>query len=358
MAKKSNEEVSLMEAVSKELKGKFDLNKFKEKKLLSGNVKFKEQKWIPFSKAMQDALSIPGIAMGHINIVRGGSNTGKTTTSIETVVSAQKMGVLPVLMITEMKHSWEHWKMMGFEMNEIKDAEGKTVDYDGFFIYRDRGKLNSIEDVAEFMLDMLNEQDKGNLPYDLLFLWDSVGSIPCQMSIEQGKNNPMWNAGAMSTQFGNSVNQLITLSRKESSKFTNTLVCVNKVWTAKAETPMSQPKMMNKGGMAMWYDATFIITFGNVSNAGTNKIKATKNGKDVEFAKRTKISADKNHVTGVQTKGTVTMTVHGFIPDDKKAIDDYKKEHSKDWSIILGSDDFDIIEEENPDFVGIDTSEI
>ena len=138
MAKKSNEEVSLMEAVSKELKGKFDLNKFKEKKLLSGNVKFKEQKWIPFSKAMQDALSIPGIAMGHINIVRGGSNTGKTTTSIETVVSAQKMGVLPVLMITEMKHSWEHWKMMGFEMNEIKDAEGKTIDYDGFFIYRDR----------------------------------------------------------------------------------------------------------------------------------------------------------------------------------------------------------------------------
>ena len=79
MAKKSNEEVSLMEAVSKELKGKFDLNKFKEKKLLSGNVKFKEQKWIPFSKAMQDALSSPGIAMGHINIVRGGSNTGKTT---------------------------------------------------------------------------------------------------------------------------------------------------------------------------------------------------------------------------------------------------------------------------------------
>ena len=164
---------------------------------------------------MQDALSIPGIAMGHINIVRGGSNTGKTTTSIETVVSAQKMGILPVLMITEMKHSWEHWKMMGFEMNEIKDAEGKTIDYDGFFIYRDRGKLNSIEDVSEFMLDMLNEQDKGNLPYDLLFLWDSVGSIPCRLSIEQGKNNPMWNAGSISTQFGNFINQRVILSRKK-----------------------------------------------------------------------------------------------------------------------------------------------
>ena len=145
MAKKTNEESSLMEAVSKELKSKFDLNKFKEKKLLSGNVKFKEQSWIPFSQAMQDALSIPGIPAGHISIIRGGSNTGKTTTAIETVVSAQKMGILPVLIITEMKHSWEHWKTMGFEMNEIKDDKGEIVDYDGFFIYKDRGKLSSIE---------------------------------------------------------------------------------------------------------------------------------------------------------------------------------------------------------------------
>ena len=109
MAKKDSEKDSLMEAVSKELKSKFDLNKFKEKKSLGGNVKFKDQAWIPFSSAMQEALSIPGIAMGHINIVRGGSNTGKTTTSIEAAVSAQKMGILPVLIITEMKHSWEHW---------------------------------------------------------------------------------------------------------------------------------------------------------------------------------------------------------------------------------------------------------
>ena len=40
------------------------------------------------------------------------------------------------------------------------------------------------------------------------------------------------------TQFGNNVNQKITLSRKESSPFTNTLVCVNKVWTLKPESPM------------------------------------------------------------------------------------------------------------------------
>ncbi len=40
------------------------------------------------------------------------------------------------------------------------------------------------------------------------------------------------------------------------------------------------------------------------------------------------------------------MTVHGFIADDKKAIDAYKKEHSKDWLSILGTDSFDIVEED------------
>ena len=94
---------SLAEAVSAELKGNFDLNKFKEKKLLKSNVKFKEQKWIPLSKAFQDVTSVPGIPMGHIVLLRGHSDTGKTTALIEAAVSAQKQKVLPVFIITEMK---------------------------------------------------------------------------------------------------------------------------------------------------------------------------------------------------------------------------------------------------------------
>jgi hypothetical protein len=345
MAKKDSEKSSLMEAVSKELKSKFDLNKFKEKKLLSGNVKFKEQSWIPFSQAMQDALSIPGIPAGHISIIRGGSNTGKTTTAIETVVSAQKMGILPVLIITEMKHSWEHWKTMGFEMNEIKDDKGEVVDYDGFFIYKDRGKLSSIEDVADFIIDLLDEQSKGNLPYDLLFMWDSVGSIACRMSIEQGKNNPMWNAGAIATQFGNFINQRIVLSRKEENKYTNSFLIVNKTGVAPAEGPMARPRMTNKGGNTFYYDASLCITFGNITNSGTSKIKATKDKKDVEFALRTKVACDKNHVNGITTKNTVVSTVHGFIKDDSNAINKYKKEHSHEWSDILGKGEYKTVED-------------
>ena len=337
---------SLTAAVSAELRSKFDLSNFKNKKGLDKNIKFKEQQWIPLSSAFQEVTSIPGIPMGHIVLLRGHSDTGKTTAMIEAAVSAQKRNILPVFIITEMKWNWEHAIQMGLDIKVEKHPEtGEIVGYDGNFIYIDRETINSIEDVAGFILDLMDEQKKGNLPYDLLFLWDSIGSVPCEMSLKSNKNNNEWNAGAMSTQFGNNVNQKITLSRKESSPYTNTLVCINKVWTLKAESPMGQPKLMNKGGYAMWFDSTFVVTFGNIMSAGTSKIKAIKDGKQVEFAKRANIQIDKNHINGVTTRGRIVMTPHGFILDSDKDLKTYKSDHAAEWSKILGGMDFDVIEE-------------
>ena len=344
MAKRKN--ASLSAAVSAEIKSKFDLSKFKNKKGLDKNIKFKDQEWIPLSKAFQDVTSIPGIPMGHIVMLRGHSDTGKTTALIEAAVAAQNNGILPVFIVTEMKWNWEHAVQMGLDINIERDPDtNEIIDYDGNFIYVDRETINSIEDVAGFVLDLMDEQKKGNLPYDLLFLWDSIGSVPCEMSLRSNKNNNEWNAGAMSTQFGNNVNQKIVMSRKESSPFTNTLVCVNKVWTLKPESPMGQPKLMNKGGYAMWYDSTFVVTFGNIMSAGTSKIKAIKDGKQVEFAKRTNLQIDKNHVNGVTTRGKIVMTPHGFINDDPNELKKYKDQYATEWSKVLGGMDFKVIEE-------------
>jgi hypothetical protein len=338
---------TLGEAVSKEIQSNFNLDAFKTKKGLKSNIKFKDQEWIPLSQAFQDVTSIPGIPMGHIVLLRGHSDTGKTTALLEAAVSAQKRNILPVFIITEMKWSWDHAKMMGMDIKEVVDEDtGEVVNFEGNFIYVDRETINSIEDVAGFILDLVDEQKKGNLPYDLLFLWDSIGSVPCEMSIKSNKNNNEWNAGAMSTQFGNSVNQKITLSRKESSPYTNTLVCINKVWTLKAESPMGKPKLMNKGGYAMWFDSTFVVTFGNVMSAGTSKIKAIKDGKQVEFAKRVNVQIDKNHINGVTTRGKIVMTPHGFINDSDRELKDYKDSRKEDWAKILGGGDFRVVEED------------
>ncbi len=357
--KAENGDIGLNATISNTIKGSFDIEKFKLSKHLSNNSKYKEQTWIPSSPALKEIISLPGIPQGHITLLRGHSDTGKTTALLEIAINAQKKGILPVFIITEMKWSWEHAITMGLQVNEVKNNEGEVIDYEGFFIYVDRSSLNTIEDVSGFMADLLDEQKKGNLPYDLCFFWDSIGSIPCRMSVESNKNSNEWNAGAMSQQFGNFINQQIVLSRKASQPYTNTFVAVNKIWVARPTVPMEQPKMKNKGGETMFSDASLVVTFGNITNSGTSKIKATKEGKDVEFAKRTKASCDKNHITGMQTKGSVIATVHGFILETE--INDYKKKHSSEWSTILGGDDFEITETEmmgeNPNDIPVENEE-
>ena len=353
-----NAKGAITSALSKKSSG-FDLENYKKSKNLTEGIKFKKQEWIPLSEAFNEAISLPGIPKGHLTIIRGHSDTGKTTAMVEAAMSVQKLGLLPVFIITEMKWSWEHAIKMGFEVNVHPDPATGEVLYSGNFIYVDRSNLNTIEDVAAFMADLMNEQDKGKLPYELVFLWDSAGSVPSLQSVESGKNNAMWNAGAMATQFGNFINQKFPLSRKASSQYTNTFIVVNKVRVEyPIGNPMEKPKMRNKGGDAMFWDASLVVTFGNITNAGTSKIEATKGGKKVIFAKRTKISVDKNHITDATTVSRIIMTTHGFIKSTTLELDKYKKSHRDEWLNVLGEGDFEIVEESDiPEDVKIFSSD-
>ena len=69
--------------------------------------------------------------------------------------------------------------------------------------------------------------------------------------------------------------------------------------------------------------------------------------------KRTRISCDKNHVTGIETEGKIIMTSHGFIHDTDKAITEYKKEHSEEWLKVFGTTDFDLVTEPAEDLKDI-----
>ena len=335
-------------------KGKvsFSLKDYKNDNNLN-NARYKPQSWIPLSPAFQEVLSVPGIPLGAITLVAGHSDTGKSTVMLEAAIAAQKMGILPVFIITEMKWSWEHAKLMGLIINEEKDKDGNVTSLDGDFIYADRPQLKSIEGVAEFINKTLSDQENGKLPYDLLFLWDSVGSIPCAMSIDKGKNNNEWNAGAMSVQFGGHVNQRIVASRKEDYPFTNTLIAVNKAWVRKPSNPMAQPKMEYKGGTTMKYDCSLLIICGNEATAGINKIKAKKNGKEITFANRVSIKIDKNHVNGISTGGKIIVTPTGFIVDTEKEMKTYKEDHMDYFQRVLGGGEGEIDTEIENDEEGI-----
>jgi hypothetical protein len=268
---------------------------------------------------------------------------------IEAAVNAQKMGKLPVFIITEMKWSWEHVKLMGFKCEETVDEETGEISFTGNFLYVDRSSLKSIEDVAAFIADLLDEQKKGNLPKDLVFLWDSIGTIPCQMSFE-GKGGNQHTARVISEKWGMGLAQRITSSRKESYPYTNTMIFVNQPWVAIPDNPFGQPTIQPKGGNSIYLSCALVFLFGNQKSASVSKLSATNKGRKVNFAIRTKVGIHKNHMNGLgYADNKILATTHGFIEDDKKAIDDYKNENKDYWAEVFdgfGDDiSFDVVEE-------------
>jgi len=306
-------------------KKEFSLDAIKNK--YSTKTKYKETEFYEVDEAFHSACGLPGPALGNINMFLGHSNSSKTTALVKAAVSAQKKGHLPVFIITEKKWSWEHAIELGLQAQMV-DGE-----WDGQFLFNDN--FDYIEQVTDYINELLDEQEKGNIPYSLCFLWDSVGSIPCKMTFD-GKGGKQHNASVLADKIGMGIQARITKSRKEDYPYTNTMVVVNQPWVELPDNPFGQPTIKAKGGEAMWLASALVFLFGNQKNAGINHITATKNGRTVSYAIRTKISVLKNHINGLGYKdGKIIATPQGYIADDKDALEKYKKEYSQYWNAIL-----------------------
>ena len=326
-------------------KQNFDLDSFLESEDIATAPKDKELSWIPLSPAWHDALKLPGFPRGYVSLVRGYSNTGKSTAFYEAIAGAQKIGDLPVVIETEGNWSWEHAKQVGVKFIETVDENtGEvTTKPDGFILlrnhdlyarYKNYDHQNSkmttkptraepvIEDVSLLISEMLQKQDEGLLPKNLCFLWDSIGTLNCYKSALSNTSNNMWNAGAMGA-FQAIVNFKIPSSRTEESTYTNTFICVQKIWL----DSMNGVVIKHKGGEFMFFNSRIIVHLGGILTHGTKKLKAKSLGQDIQYGTETKIRCEKNHITGIERSGIIASTPHGYI--NPAEIDVYKKEHQK-----------------------------
>ena len=315
------------------------------KKKFSKEAEYKPDRFFDLGDAFLDACGIPGPAMGHINMLLGHSDTGKTTALVKSAVDAQKKGIIPVFIITEQKWSWDHAELMGF-------------DKDGDYLFN--SDFEYIEQITEYINELLDAQEKGDLPHDLLILWDSVGSVPCKMTYD-GKGGKQHNASVLADKIGMGINQRISGSRRTDKPHTNTLIIVNQPWVELPDNPFGQPKIKAKGGEAIWLNSSIVFLFGNQKGAGTTKISITKDKRKVKIATRTKISIMKNHINGLGYEdGRILVTSHGFMPgredsEEKKSIDEYKKQSGDYISKMLGVNvtditDVEVVTEESNDF--------
>ena len=297
------------------------------KSKFSQEASFKPDRFFDLGDAFLDACGVPGPAMGNLNMFLGHSDTGKTTALIKTAIDAQKKNILPVFLITEQKWTFDHAKLMGFECEKVVDKDGGS-DWDGFFLFNN--KFDYIEQITDYVNELLNAQDKGELDYDLCFLWDSVGSVPCKMTFE-GKGGKQHNASTLADKIGMGLNQRISGSRRMDRKYTNTLIIANQPWVELPDNPFGQPKIKAKGGESVWLNSTLVFLFGNQKNAGITKISIQKDGRKVKIATRTKVSVMKNHVNGLGYEdGRILVTAHDFMKgrdqtSEKKSVEEYKK---------------------------------
>jgi hypothetical protein len=305
------------------------------KKKFSKEAEYKPDRFLDLGDAFLDATGIPGPAVGHINMFLGHSDTGKTTALVKAAVDAQKKGILPVFIITEQKWNWDHAVLMGFNKE------------DDFYLFN--SDFEYIEQITDFINEIMVAQEKGEIPHDILFLWDSVGSVPCKMTYE-GKGGKQHNASVLADKIGMGINQRISGSRRTDKTYTNTLIIVNQPWVELPDNPFGQPKIKAKGGEAIWLNSTLVFLFGNQKGAGTTKIKITRNKRDVNFASRTKISIMKNHVNGIGfADGKIMVTPHGFMKakeaaEEKISIQEYAKENLDYISKLFGEKVADVSE--------------
>lgn len=334
--------------------------------LVQSTVKDKDLEWIPFNEGFYDALGIPGVPKGYCTIFRGFSDTGKSTGIYESIAGAQKIGDYPVIIDTEGSFNWQHAKDIGMQYEEVVDEDTGEITYKGDFMFfsgadllktfgtfdyasgKDGGKqLRSepvVEDIARLINIIFEKQMNGEIEQDILFVWDSIGSLDCFRGATKGASNNQWTAGALNSAFKSILNYKIPSTRREDSPFTNTFVVVNKIWLD--SSGMGQPIIKHSGGEGFKFGARLIIHMGGKTTSSASALKATAGGKEFMFGMQTKIEVAKNQVNGVTLKGKIASTSHGFWNPDK--INDYKKVHKEYLKEMLDTtrDDFEIKFEE------------
>lgn len=340
---------------------------FKEKEKSSAD---KPLDWIIMPEAFQNVVKL-NIPIGYCTMFRGWSNTGKSTCVNAVIAGCMRQGILPIIYDTENNFDFSYAIACGMKAEpiyadceeEVIDEEtgevvgtrmvNKIVDYHGDFLYFNSSRLAMkygnmdysqgkevskkrdvavIEDIAYSINEFLDLQNEGKLPMPICFIWDSVGSISCYKSYASKVDNSMWNAKAVSDAFQIALDNRIPCSRKYSSEYTNTFVCVNKIWSDNINAMGSAPSVENKCGKSMGYRCRLIIHFGGKTKASVKKLTAIAKGEKYDYGTVTKVTVDKNQLPSpfnVTYEGEFACVHNGIIGSDTESVDNYKKQYSK-----------------------------
>lgn len=297
-------------------KNKFDLDAYK-KKIKVSETPMKKDKFVELDPCMHEILGMPGLPLGHITEIFGKSDTGKTTLMFHAAANAQRQGILPIIIVTEGKVSWERAKAMGF------DPEGDCII---------REDIQYLEDVYQFMGNVCADVGSGDLPCDVMIFWDSLGNTLSKKEVEVKKDgsierkSTMMVAGKANSEGLRVVSTQVNNTRKISYPKTVGITILNTCYTKPPSFPGGMSSEVPYGGEAAWYKASLIL-----KTKRRKKLTAVKDGVKMGFGIVSSISVEKNHLTNTSHSGEYVITGNAIIPNEKTSIDAYKEEHKDSW---------------------------
>ena len=143
----------------------------------------------------------------------------------------------------------------------------------------------------------------------------------------------MFDAGTISAAFQDIMDNKIPSSRKISSKYSNSMILINKVWLDGTTNPVAPPSLEMKGGKSITYRSRLIILLGGQLKASVKKLTAVSKGETYNYGIQTKIKVIKNQLPApfnVTYEGEFVCTDIGIIGASKEDMDEYRKNHVND----------------------------
>ena len=289
-------------------------------------TKYKPQEWIDMSPAYKQTFNLPGMPIGHMCMIYGKSDTGKSTMATELAAYAQKQGIVPIFIITENKFSEARATQMGVDLDNALLFKGVKTIEEGCLLIKG-------------ILDDLDDPKQKDFKCDVLFIWDSLGATPTKDELdrkedEEGGGAMMKAARVMKEEFQRYLVHRINGSRVESCPYNASLFIVNQGYMSPPNIQMGKRNTTIEpyGGDSLYLPSTLVFRIGGVMTRSA-KVDATRKGEKMNYAIKSGILLEKNHITETSAKGTIICTNHGFILDDKAAMDEYNNKYAPDWNL-------------------------
>ena len=283
----------------------------------NSSIKLTCSKFLELEPHLSDALALPGLPFGQITQVYGKKDAGKSSFLQQCIVSCQKQGVLPILILTEPKFDAERIrKYMGGDPEELLIIQVDSLE-DGFS-KMDR-LLTDLKDGFIVCEDLEGNDFKVDLgDSDVFFFWDSIGgtisTAEMEYAIEDHDKDMGRFAKALKSMVKKIWQKIVKCNDKAGALF------LNQVWTSRTHTGIAVEKPYGGESVQHYYAL-------EVRLKKSSEISMQMSGKKTAIGYNTEMIVMKNHLSPIRNRTPLCAVASGLILKDK--LNDFKKTYLK-----------------------------